>query len=158
MCYVSCVTFHMSHVLCKISHVMCQMSNVICHQSPVISHLSLMPTATEPHPANFPTMHGRLVCNDLKTQKQKKRKETFKRCKNRGFLVFQNQQSIQLSCFQLSTEETYIFFYFYKHCYYLTESAQALIQRFKKKNEFKDSPSNFPTVGVGARGEGGGMF
>ena len=37
--------------------------------SHVIYNLSLMPTATDPHPANSTTMHSRLVCEDPKTRK-----------------------------------------------------------------------------------------
>ena len=48
----------------------------MCHMSHVTYHLSLMPTATDPHPAYSPTMHGRLLCKDhkqkiIKTQKKK---------------------------------------------------------------------------------------
>ena len=46
---------------------MCHVSLVTCHLSPVTYHLSLMPTATDPHPANSLNMHSRLVCEDPKT-------------------------------------------------------------------------------------------
>ena len=41
-------------------------SCVVCHMSPVSCHLSLTPTvtATDPPPANSPTMHSSLVCKD----------------------------------------------------------------------------------------------
>ena len=47
--HVVCVTYHMSLVICHIKCFAC--------------HLSLMPsaTATDPPPANSPTMHSRLV-------------------------------------------------------------------------------------------------
>ena len=41
---------------------MCHMSHVIYHVSPV----TIMPTTTEPHPVNSPTMHSRLVPNEPK--------------------------------------------------------------------------------------------
>ena len=46
-------------------------SYVTCHVSRDTCHLSLTPaaTATDPTPANSPTMHSRLVRKDLKTQK-----------------------------------------------------------------------------------------
>ena len=39
------------------SQVKCHMSPISCHMSHITYHLSLMPTATNPHPANYPTMH-----------------------------------------------------------------------------------------------------
>ena len=44
---------------------MCNMSRVTCH-------LSLTPTATvtDPPPTNYPTVDGRLVCKDPKTDKK----------------------------------------------------------------------------------------
>ena len=37
------------------------MSPVTCHLSPIMCHLSPTATATDPHPANFPTMHYALL-------------------------------------------------------------------------------------------------
>ena len=60
--------FHMSGVTFLMSIVTCHLSRVICHQSPVTCHLSLTPTAaaTDPPPANSPTMHSRPVGKDHK--------------------------------------------------------------------------------------------
>ena len=54
----------------KMSGVMCQASRVTCHKSCVACHLSLLPTATatDPPPADSPTMHNRLVLKDQTTQ------------------------------------------------------------------------------------------
>ena len=56
---VSGVTCHVSHVTCQMSHVKCCMPHVTCH-------MSLTPTAiaTDPPPANSPTLHSRMVCKD----------------------------------------------------------------------------------------------
>ena len=64
-CHMSCITCHVSCVMCHILCVMCHMSRVSCH-------LSLAPTgtATDPHPANSPIMHSRLVCKDHKTKQK----------------------------------------------------------------------------------------
>ena len=51
-------------ILTKNSHVTCQVSGFMYHMSPVTYHLSLIPNATDPHPANSPTMHSRLFCKD----------------------------------------------------------------------------------------------
>ena len=39
-------------------------SPVTCHLSPVTCDLSLMPKATDPHPASSPIMHSRVVFKD----------------------------------------------------------------------------------------------
>ena len=67
MCYASRVTWYVSRATC---HVLC----VTCHLIPVTYHLSLIPTATDPHPANSPTMHSRLVHKNQKPKKVEKRK------------------------------------------------------------------------------------
>ena len=54
--------------MCNVSRVMCNMSRVMCHMTRDTYHLSLMPTATNPHPANSPNMHSRLVCEGLRTK------------------------------------------------------------------------------------------
>ena len=48
----------MSSVTSQVSHVACRLSPVTCHL--------LTATATDPPPDNFPIMHSRLVCKDLK--------------------------------------------------------------------------------------------
>ena len=57
------------------------MSRVTCHMSPVpvTSHMSLTPTvtATDPPSANYPTMHSRLVWEDLKKKNTLKIIEKF---------------------------------------------------------------------------------
>ena len=54
---------------CVVSHMSC----ATCHVSNVACHLSLTPTATatDPHPANSPSMHSRLVCKDPKKSQDK---------------------------------------------------------------------------------------
>ena len=54
---------------------MCHISGATCHKSCVTCHLSLTPIATNPQPANSPTMHSRLVQKDPKTQKYSKCKQ-----------------------------------------------------------------------------------
>ena len=54
--------------MCYVSCVMCLVSRVTCHMSLVTYHLSLMPTATDPHHSNSPTMHSMLFCKDSKTK------------------------------------------------------------------------------------------
>ena len=61
-------TFHMSDITCPMSHVTYHMSHFTCHMSHVIYNLSLMPTATDPHPANFTTLDCRLIFKDQKTR------------------------------------------------------------------------------------------
>ena len=58
--------------MCHISCVMCHVSNVLCHMSSVhvMCHLSLKPTATDPPPANSPTMNSRLILRDPKNTKK----------------------------------------------------------------------------------------
>ena len=69
------------------SHVKCHVSLVTYHLSPVTNHLLLMPTAMDPHPAYFPTLHSRLVCKDTKIIRNKKKCiESFK---HKSVLVFQ---------------------------------------------------------------------
>ena len=64
----------MSYVMCHLSFVICHVSHVTCHMIHVACHLSLTPTttATDPPPANSPTIHSRRVCKDTKTQKNVK--------------------------------------------------------------------------------------
>ena len=61
---------HVSRGICNVSCVLCHVSCscVTCCVSPVTCHLSLMrtSTATDPPPANSPTMHSTLFA---KTQK-----------------------------------------------------------------------------------------
>ena len=69
------------HLTCNVSCTMYHGIPVACRRSPVICHLSLMPkaTATDPPPANSPTMHSRMVGKDQKnqnkTQSKQKREE-----------------------------------------------------------------------------------
>ena len=53
------------------SDVTCHVPRVMCHVFPIDCHLSLTPiaTATEPAPANSPTMHSGPVRKDAKSQK-----------------------------------------------------------------------------------------
>ena len=74
-------------IICHVSSVTCHMSHVMCHLSPVTYHLSLMPTATDPHPANSPTMHSWHVCKDPKTKEVEKRK-IIDTLKKKGVLSF----------------------------------------------------------------------
>ena len=60
-CHLSCVTRYLSPVICHPSPVTFQLSAVICHLSPTATA-----TATDPPPANSPTMNSRLVCQKLK--------------------------------------------------------------------------------------------
>ena len=60
MSHVMC---HASHVMCRVSRIMRHMSCIPCHMSPVMFTFSL---ATDPPPANSPTMLSRLVIKDPK--------------------------------------------------------------------------------------------
>ena len=61
---------NISHVSCVICHVSC----VLYHMMHVTFHMSVRPTATDPPPANYPTMHRRLLCKDHKTEEEQKYK------------------------------------------------------------------------------------
>ena len=99
----------------KRSHVTCHMSHVTCHMPPVTYNLSLMPKATDPHPANYTIMDSRLVCKDPKTKKVRKHKKLSNCFKKRVFFsfpilaIYSSTRSLQLSGFQSLTEGTYIF-------------------------------------------------
>ena len=58
--------YQMSCVTCHLSPVTSNLSPVTCHLSPTTWHMSLTPTttATDPSPANSPTMHSRMVHKD----------------------------------------------------------------------------------------------
>ena len=64
------------------------MSHVKCRLSHITYHLSLMPTAMDPHPANSPTMHRRLVCKDPKTNQKNFNTKIIKTLQ-KGVLSFQ---------------------------------------------------------------------
>ena len=55
-----------SGVRCQVLGVRCQVSDVRCQVSLGTCHLSLTLTATDtdPPPANSPTMHRRLICQE----------------------------------------------------------------------------------------------
>ena len=63
--YIWC---HLSGVAFQVSRVTCHVSCVASHMSHGTCHMSLTPTATamDPPPANSPTMHSRMVCEDPK--------------------------------------------------------------------------------------------
>ena len=63
-CHISCVTFHVSGVMCLVTWVTFHMSLVTCHLSPVANTNSQI----HPSPVNSPIMHSRLVCKDPKTK------------------------------------------------------------------------------------------
>ena len=48
------------------SHAMCHVSCIVYHMSPVTCHMRLTPTATatDPAPANSPTIYSRMDCKD----------------------------------------------------------------------------------------------
>ena len=50
-------------IRCHVSCVRCHLLRVTCYVSPVTCHMSLTPTTTATHlpPANFPTMHRRML-------------------------------------------------------------------------------------------------
>ena len=76
----------MSHTTCNVSCTMYPVTHVAFCRSPVICHLSLMPkaTATDPPPANSPTMHSRMVGKDQKNQnKNLNKREREKKCKSK---------------------------------------------------------------------------
>ena len=56
---MSGVRYHMAGITCHVSDVMCRVSPVKCHLSNVTA------TATDPPPAIFPTMHSRMVCEEV---------------------------------------------------------------------------------------------
>ena len=70
--------------MCHMSHVMRHASSVTGHMSPVTCKLSLIPAAkaSDPTPANSPSMHSRLVRKDQKTEKMSKRKKSLKQQKH----------------------------------------------------------------------------
>ena len=93
------------------------MPHVTCHVSNVTYHLSLMPPATDPHPANSPTMHSRLdqPKTPIKIEKRKK---------------FRIQETLNLStdadsqyqhCHEEKKDngETYFFFLFFAVQFFL---------------------------------------
>ena len=69
----SFVRGQVSHLSCTVSCTMYHVTHVACRRSPVICHLSLMPkaTATDPQPANSPTMYGRMVGKGQKNREKK---------------------------------------------------------------------------------------
>ena len=73
-----------SHFTCNVSCTMYHVTHVACRRSPVICHLSLMPkaTATDPPPANSPTMHSRMVGKDQKNQNKNLNKRERKKNAN----------------------------------------------------------------------------
>ena len=111
MCPVSCTTCHVSlchyvsllpcHVSiekkrCQASHITCHMSCVMCHfsrftccMSPGTCQMSLTPTATatEPPPANSPTMDCRLVRKDQKPNKIAKYKNSIAQQNSKSSIV-----------------------------------------------------------------------
>ena len=77
----------------------------MCHMSHFTYNMSLMPIATDPHPANSTTMHSRLVCKPKKHKGLKKKEKSLKRFK-KGVLSFpiivirSLTRSLQLSWFR----------------------------------------------------------
>ena len=59
----------LSHVLCNMLHVTCDIPNVACDIWHLTCHMSPTWTARDPPPANFPTIHSRLVQQDRTKKK-----------------------------------------------------------------------------------------
>ena len=111
--YHKLTTKNPAYVMCHVTQVMCNVSCVTSYLSPVTYNLSLMQTATDPHPANSPTIQSKLVLEDPKTQKSW-RTEKIKK----GVLSFpklgicSSTRSLQLSWFWPSTKGKLLHFLF----------------------------------------------
>ena len=76
---------------------------------PVTYNLSLIPSATDPHPANTTTIPSRLVCKEQKTKTKK-----LKTHKRKILAIRSLTRSLQLSRSWLLREGTHTITHFYK--------------------------------------------
>ena len=94
--------------------------NIICHMSHVPYHLSLMQTATDPHPSYSPTMHNRLNAKIQKHKKLEKTPKIIKTLKKKGVVSFtilailSLTRSLQLCGFRALTEGFFLYNFFKK--------------------------------------------
>ena len=65
-----------------------RISRVTCDMSPVTYHTSLKLTATDPPPANSPTIHNRMVRKDQKTKCKKRNANNHKNAQKKGVSFF----------------------------------------------------------------------